>query len=424
MAHVRPRTTKAGQPRYAVVWRDPAGKSREKWYTSKRTAERKAAEVTADMAREQYVDDRTGRTALSKVAAEWLDTLTKPKPRTRREYKRLLDNEVLPHFGPQRAIASLKRSDVTGYIAALRDRGLRPQTITNAYAPLRALLSYAAAEGYIPKSPAVKVELPDAKSLGQEDFEGIFLTWPQVEHLAALTAAKAAVLGLITRLTACTGLREAEVAGLNVGDVHILGDTASLSVRRTRTLTADGWVTTTTKGRKRREVPILNPAVTADLAEFLHTHPSRLNPGAILFYGRTANGRAWDPAAPLNLGEFLKRDLKPAAARLGIARMPAKDQYGNPKLNPTTREPLQTSALRFHDLRHTAASLWASSGIEILKVSRWLGHGSTAVTEAVYTHLFKAELTNETQRYAAFLAAQTAAANAGKVTPLRRTKEA
>jgi integrase len=326
-------------------------------------------------------------------------------------------------YGPARLRSAFRawvQTHVTGYIAALRDRGLRPQTITNAYAPMRALLSYAAAEGYISKSPAGKVELPDAKSLGQEDFEGIFLTWPEVEHLAALTAAKAAVLGLITRLTACTGLREAEVAGLNVGDVHILGDTASLSVRRTRTPSSsapDGWVTTTTKGRKRREVPILNPAVTADLAEFLRTHPSRLNPGAILFYGRTANGRAWDPAAPLNLGEFLKRDLKPAAAQLGIARMPAKDQYGNPKLNPTNA-PLLTSALRFHDLRHTAASLWASSGIEILKVSRWLGHGSTAVTEAVYTHLFKPELTNETQRYAAFLAEQTLAAQSN-VTPLR-----
>lgn len=42
---------------------------------------------------------------------------------------------------------------------------------------------------------------------------------------------------------------------------------------------------------------------------------------------------------------------------------------------------------RFHDLRHTCASLLVQHGIELKSVSVWLGHSSIAVTSDIYTHL-------------------------------------
>ena len=44
--------------------------------------------------------------------------------------------------------------------------------------------------------------------------------------------------------------------------------------------------------------------------------------------------------------------------------------------------------LRFHDLRHTFASLCAEAGVPMVKVSRWMGHGSIVTTDSVYAHLF------------------------------------
>jgi len=44
-------------------------------------------------------------------------------------------------------------------------------------------------------------------------------------------------------------------------------------------------------------------------------------------------------------------------------------------------------AIRFHDLRHTHASLLLAAGVPVLDVSRRIGHASAAVTLTVYAHL-------------------------------------
>jgi len=48
--------------------------------------------------------------------------------------------------------------------------------------------------------------------------------------------------------------------------------------------------------------------------------------------------------------------------------------------------------LRFHDLRHTAASLFAASGMPLARVARVLGHADTATTYRVYLHFFPRRL--------------------------------
>lgn len=44
--------------------------------------------------------------------------------------------------------------------------------------------------------------------------------------------------------------------------------------------------------------------------------------------------------------------------------------------------------MRFHDLRHTAASLWLAAGYSPSEVSRWLGHANVSITDSVYSHLY------------------------------------
>ena len=45
--------------------------------------------------------------------------------------------------------------------------------------------------------------------------------------------------------------------------------------------------------------------------------------------------------------------------------------------------------LRFHDLRHSCASVLASNGYQLKDVQEWLGHSDIGVTANTYTHLFK-----------------------------------
>ncbi len=43
--------------------------------------------------------------------------------------------------------------------------------------------------------------------------------------------------------------------------------------------------------------------------------------------------------------------------------------------------------IRFHDLRHTAASLWLNHGLSIISVSRRLGHAKVSITLDIYGHM-------------------------------------
>ena len=53
-------------------------------------------------------------------------------------------------------------------------------------------------------------------------------------------------------------------------------------------------------------------------------------------------------------------------------------------LEPPPDEP----RLRFHDLRHSAASIMIASGADISFIARQLGHATPATTLAIYAHLF------------------------------------
>ncbi|QDZ16673.1 tyrosine-type recombinase/integrase [Humibacter ginsenosidimutans] len=58
--------------------------------------------------------------------------------------------------------------------------------------------------------------------------------------------------------------------------------------------------------------------------------------------------------------------------------------------------------MRWHDLRHTYASLMLAAGIWPHKVSHWMGHASLVTTDTVYGHLYPSDYSAETAQYEAF----------------------
>lgn len=64
---------------------------------------------------------------------------------------------------------------------------------------------------------------------------------------------------------------------------------------------------------------------------------------------------------------------------------------------------LELGDVRFHDLRHTFASMTLAAGVEPYKVSRWLGHASITTTDGIYAHLYPSDHSVETARMKAYL---------------------
>ncbi|MEH3075396.1 MAG: tyrosine-type recombinase/integrase [Quadrisphaera sp.] len=74
--------------------------------------------------------------------------------------------------------------------------------------------------------------------------------------------------------------------------------------------------------------------------------------------------RPWEPST------FVERRFRPA---LEAAGLPSRTRG---------------AGVRFHDLRHTYASLCASAGVRSQQVAGWMGHANDTVTRLIYTHLF------------------------------------
>lgn len=380
----KPKRTAKGEA-YRVRWTDPAGRDREKWVYGKRAAQTLAKTIDADLLRGQYVDDRLGgKRTFREVAEDWLGTRTNPKPETVARYRRILESDVYPTFG-DRQVASIKPADVGRFVNDLKTRAsrrggpLRPASIRHICWPLHAVLDYAVEHDYLRRNPAHGVRLPDAQTLNARTFEARALSPAEVERVAAEAVRIEPMYGLVVRLLADAGLRAAEFAGLNVGDVTLLGQRGTLAVRRTRTKTPpspafpDGWKTyEQLKTRRSRRTIDLAPSTVAALAAHLAAHPRRAEPDAPLFPGRTPGGehsgrRRADPfdwSKPADPGTFYKRVFTPACTRAGVGHV------------------------RLHDLRHTSGSLYLAAGVPLERVSRRLGHSSVAMTESVYMHTY------------------------------------
>lgn len=114
-----------------------------------------------------------------------------------------------------------------------------------------------------------------------------------------------------------------------------------------------------------------NKRLAAELTAYLETHPKRgVDDTAPLWPGRNYGGYGdWrgglDWEKRMDYNSFYRHRFRAAATAIGYPE------------------------LRFHDLRHTAASIWASDGMKLERVAAALGHAGTSTTYKVYLHFFK-----------------------------------
>jgi len=131
-------------------------------------------------------------------------------------------------------------------------------------------------------------------------------------------------------------------------------------------------------------VPLRRELVTL-LTEYIAAHPNRSDPTAPLWPGRFYGGYgdyrgALDWSKRLDYESFYRNRFRPAAVKMG------------------------QPDLRFHDLRHAAASLFAGSGMPLARVVRILGHADTATTYKVYLGFFPDDFAADMDRLDNYIA--------------------
>jgi len=353
--HLRERS--AGHWAIVIDVRDSqSGQRKRKWHSfrgTKREAQIKKAELIAALSQGSYVE-RSKATVAEFVPArvdQW-EAAGNITARTAQRYRQLVENQIVPHLGTK-AVQKLSRLDVEGWHTKLKNGGLAARTIGHAHRVLGGALRDAERDGLVLKNVCKIQKAPkvaEAEMVIVQDVPA-FITKIEGERLY--------VAGIVAL---STGMRLGEILAARDGRVDL--DAKTIDVREALEETkAKGIVFKTPKSRAgRRKITLPDIAVKA-----LRDHRKQLlETRMLLGQGRLAPD-------DLLFASIERRPLRPSAISSDWGEL--ADRIGMPEIT-------------FHSLRHTHASQLIARGVDIVTISKRLGHAKPSVTLAIYAHMF------------------------------------
>jgi integrase len=274
------------------------------------------------------------------------------RPTTFERYEQIVRLHICPVLG-QLMLKNLTSTHVRGLYRQKLDAGLAPRTVQYVHVTLHKALEQAIADGIIPRNVTEAVKPPQVQ---REEMQP--LTVEQVRIL--FDAANGDRLEALYALAVTTGLRQGELLGLKWDDIDL--EAGTLQVRRTLTTAKGGPRLTAPKTKgSRRTVKLTQNAVQA-LESHLERQLGEIDCAGSLW---RENGLifASESGDPLDRRNVTTHQFKPLLQRAGLPQ------------------------IRFHDLRHTCATLLLGKNVNPKIVSEMLGHASIAITLDTYSHV-------------------------------------
>lgn len=452
---------------YVVSWREqarddfgvPTGKTiqRTETFASEKQAKARLRAIETHLAGVVGTDPSSAKakadTPLGTYARQYLDSLVGSiDPNTIEDYEKIYRAHIAPVFG-SRAVASITTAEVTAFRAQLLaphvrqhnrakttstpDKGAKtvvrsPKTVKHIVGTLKRILDTSQDDQAIPANPVIANRRRTTKRAtadGKAPFKHRPLTANQVAsvvdwitHTREITVTEKdadgakrsrtytrqenPIYALAVLFAAHPGVRASELQGLQVADVtlsDIPGTVGSVRIVRTAMRKDRTWHTGTPKSdaSSDRVIP-LAPWLADELRDYLvNTHPFGSQAGkrptptsyryvahAPLFPGRR-NRHEFGWGQPVHAANLYEHYLQPACKALALG------------------------PVRFHDLRHTFATMNLSAGEHYMQVSKWLGHSTFVLTLTTY-----ADYINEDEQAAPKVGRGTA--DTGNIVPLER----
>ena len=332
---------------------DPDGRHRRHYETvrgRKSDAQRRLTELLSSLDRGVYTPP--GRLTVAEHLHQWLEGYvnTNCSQRTYDGYQTICENHLSPALGHV-PIAALQPPVIQAYYGRACET-LSARTVHHHHRLLSQSLKYAVRQGYLGRNPAELVDPPSPRKKVMRT-----LTPGEVEVLLETATDSWHYPVIYTAVS--TGLRQAELLGLRWRDIDL--DMLSISVSQVlykRRGVCQFKEPKTAHSRRR-------VAMTPKLALFLRE------------YKAERESLFWQLGQPLSLDSLVfasveGKPIDPSVLSHDFARV-------------VKRAGLE--GVRFHDLRHTFASLMLLRGAKPKVISEALGHASVAFTMDVYSHI-------------------------------------
>jgi len=344
---------------------DADGKRRPKWISTKLPIKgnKKRAEKMLIEERRKYsqlTQNKHTDLLFADFLVQWLAVAKSTiSTVTYASYSNMVNGVIAPYFRERKiTLCGLQPQNIQDFYQEQLKR-VKASTVLHYHANIHRALRYAVKMELILNNPADKVERPK-----QEKFHGDF--YSNAELNALFDAVSGTKLELAVLFGAFYGLRRSEIVGLRWDAIDFSNNTITIAHTVTSCVLDGKCVIiakdTTKTNSSRRTLPLV-PFFKEKLLEIKGRQENNKK-----LCGRSYNNEYLGYIYVDEIGDRIKPNY-------------ITSQF------PIFLEKHGFRRIRFHDLRHSCASLLLASGVPMKNIQEWLGHSDFSTTANIYAHL-------------------------------------
>ena len=361
---------------YAVLnYKNAGGQRKTKWISlgllekgNKRKAEAELARLRAEFEPPKEVGDLSSDMLFADYLLEWLEIAKgRLAVATYSSYAAMIKKPVGPYFRQRNlTLRELEARHLQMFYSEML-RKVKPNTVIHYHAIIHSALKYAVKTDMLVQNVADKVDRPKKNS-----FQPVFLSAEEMQKM--FEALRGTKLELPVLVAAFYGFRRGEVLGLKWDAIDFERGTISV-IRTVTTITVEGkQMEIEQQSAKTKSSLRTLPLIGSFREYFLQVKEAQeLNKQVC---GNCYNHEYDGFVFVDELGERMRANYLTSAF-------------------PKFLEDHGLRRMRFHDLRHSCASLLLANGVPLKHIQEWLGHSDFTTTANIYAHLdYKSKITS------------------------------
>ena len=361
---------------YAVLnYRNAGGQRKTKWISlglsekgNKRKAEAELARLRAEFEPPKEVGDLSSDMLFADYLLEWLEIAKgRLAVGTYSSYAAMIKKPVGPYFRQRNlTLRELEARHLQMFYSEML-RKVKPNTVIHYHAIIHSALKYAVKTDMLVQNVADKVDRPK-----KNGFQPVFLSAEEMQKM--FEALRGTKLELPVLVAAFYGFRRGEVLGLKWDAIDFERGTISV-IRTVTTITVEGkQMEIEQQSAKTKSSLRTLPLIGSFREYFLQVKEAQELNKQICgnCYNHEYDGFVFVD----ELGERMRANYLTSAF-------------------PKFLEDHGLRRMRFHDLRHSCASLLLANGVPLKHIQEWLGHSDFTTTANIYAHLdYKSKITS------------------------------